>query len=134
MVWLSEAKIRRKCKIMLHGYKQFHYLHEKWWYLKTHCWRCWNKIWYFKLWIWQSTTERKEQKSYQMGQVQKSKWTLSRLRVKNSYLIDEGCEGKKAKGTKKRAIKRKLKFEDLKNCLEATQLENIINHLESSHR
>ena len=31
---------------------------------------------------------------------------------------------KKAKGTKTFAIKRKLKFEDYKNCLEATQLEN----------
>ena len=51
---------------------------------------------------------------------------------KKSYLIDEGCEGKKTKGTKKCVIKRNLKFEDFKNCLEATQLENIINHLESS--
>ena len=31
---------------------------------------------------------------------------------------------KKAKGTKKCVIKRKLKFENYKNCLEATQLEN----------
>ena len=37
---------------------------------------------------------------------------------------------KKAKGTKKCVIKRKLKFEDYKNCLEAAQIENIINHLE----
>ena len=29
-----------------------------------------------------------------------------------SYLIDEGSEDKKAKGTKKCVIKRKLKFED----------------------
>ena len=27
-------------------------------------------------------------------------------------------------------IKRKLKFENYENCLEATQLENKINHLE----
>ena len=27
-------------------------------------------------------------------------------------------------------MKRKLKFENYKNCLEATQLENKINHLE----
>ena len=31
---------------------------------------------------------------------------------------------------KKCVIKRKLKFEDYKNCLKATQLENKINHPE----
>ena len=46
------------------------------------------------------------------------------------YLIDNVSEDKKAKVTKKCVIKRKLKFEDYKNCLEATQLENKINHLE----
>ena len=39
---------------------------------------------------------------------------------------------KKAKSTKKCVIKRKLKFEDYKNCLEATQIENKINHLEEN--
>ena len=34
------------------------------------------------------------------------------------------------KGTKKCVIKRKLKFENYENCLEATQRENKINHLE----
>ena len=33
---------------------------------------------------------------------------------------------KKAKGTKKCVVKRKLKFEDYKHCLEPTQLENKI--------
>ena len=33
------------------------------------------------------------------------------------------------KRCKKYVIKRKLKFEDYKNCLEATQLEKKINHL-----
>ena len=37
---------------------------------------------------------------------------------------DDGSEDKKAKGTKKCTIKRKLKFENYKNCLEATQLDN----------
>ena len=37
---------------------------------------------------------------------------------------------KKAKGTKKYVIKTKLKFEDHKHCLEATQLENKENPLE----
>ena len=55
------------------------------------------------------------------------------LRAKTySYLIDDGSEDKKAKDTKKCVIKRKLKFEDYKNCLEATQLENKINHLDKN--
>ena len=40
-----------------------------------------------------------------------------------SYLIDNGTEDKKAKSSKKCIIKRKLKFENYENCLEATQLE-----------
>ena len=55
------------------------------------------------------------------------------LRAKTcSYLIDDGSEDKKVKGTKMCVIKRKLKFENYKNCLEATQLENKINHLEKN--
>ena len=54
-----------------------------------------------------------------------------RLRAKTYiYLIDDGSENKKAKVTKKCVIKRKIKFENYKNCLEATQLEKKINHLE----
>ena len=47
-------------------------------------------------------------------------------------MIDDGSEGKKAKGTKKCVIKRKRKFEDYTNCLEATQPENRINNLEKN--
>ena len=58
---------------------------------------------------------------------------FSGLRTKTySYLRDNGSADKKAKGIKKQVIKRKLKFEDYKNCLEATQLENKINHLENN--
>ena len=39
---------------------------------------------------------------------------------------------KKANGTKKCAIKRKLKFEIQKNCLEVTQTKNKINYLEKN--
>ena len=54
-----------------------------------------------------------------------------RLRAETySFLIDGGSEDKKAKDTKKYAIKRKLRFENYKNCLEATQPKNKINHLE----
>ena len=55
------------------------------------------------------------------------------LRVKAySYLKENNDEDKKAKGTKKCAIKRKLKFQDYKNCLEATLTEKKINHLEKT--
>ena len=55
------------------------------------------------------------------------------LRAKTySYWIDDGSENKKAKSRKKFVIKRKLKFENYKNCLEATQLDNKIKHLEKN--
>ena len=55
------------------------------------------------------------------------------LRTKTySYLKDNNNEDKKAKGTKKCVIKRKLKFQDYKNFLEAAQIENKINHSEKN--
>ena len=45
------------------------------------------------------------------------------------YLTDNNNRNKKAKGTKKCVIKRKLLFEDYKYCLEPTQLENKINQI-----
>ena len=55
------------------------------------------------------------------------------LRVETySYLIDDGSENKKAKGTKKCVIKRKLKFKYYKNCIEATKLDNKIKYLEKN--
>ena len=39
---------------------------------------------------------------------------------------------KKGKIIKKHGIKRKLKFENYKNCLEATQLDNKIKYLEKN--
>ena len=47
-------------------------------------------------------------------------------------MIDDGSEDKKAKDTKNCVIKRKLKFENDKNCLEATQLDNKIKYLEKN--
>ena len=53
------------------------------------------------------------------------------LRVKtDSYLIEDGREDKKAK-TQKTVIK-KIRSQNYKNCLEATQLENKINNLEKN--
>ena len=55
------------------------------------------------------------------------------LRAKTySYLKDSNYDDEKAKGTKKCAIKIKLKFEDYKNCLELDQAENKMNHLEEN--
>ena len=49
-----------------------------------------------------------------------------------SYLKDNNNEDKKAKGTKMWVMKRKIKSQDYKNCLEAAQFENKINHLQKN--
>ena len=51
-----------------------------------------------------------------------------------SYLTNDSDKNKKAKGMKRKkcVLKRKLKFEDYKSCLEATQLENKTNQLEKN--
>ena len=55
------------------------------------------------------------------------------LRAKTySYLKDRNDEGKKAKGTKSCVIIRKLKFQDYKNCLKASQVINTVNYLEKT--
>ena len=46
--------------------------------------------------------------------------------------MDDSSNDKKAEDTKKCVIKGKLKFEGYKNCLEANQLENEINHPEKN--
>ena len=46
------------------------------------------------------------------------------LRVKTySYLKENNNEDKKAKSAKECVIKRKLKFQDYKNCLKAAQID-----------
>ena len=55
------------------------------------------------------------------------------LRTKSySYLIADGNQDKKSKGTKKCVIKIKPEFESYKNCLEATHFVNKINYLEKN--
>ena len=49
-----------------------------------------------------------------------------------NYLKATMMKIKKVKGSKKSVIKRKLKFQDYKNCLVAAQIENKINHLEKN--
>ena len=57
--------------------------------------------------------------------------TVRTLRAQTySYLVDDGSEDKKARSTQKCVIKRKIKFENYKNCLEGNQLHNKINYLE----
>ena len=56
------------------------------------------------------------------GQIMKE---FAGLRAKAySYLKDHNDEDKKEKDTQKCVIKRKLRFQDYKNCLEAPQTEN----------
>ena len=55
------------------------------------------------------------------------------LRAKTySYLINCVSKDKKSKATKKCVIKTKLSFENYKNCLKATQLENKLSHQEKN--
>ena len=54
------------------------------------------------------------------------------LRTKTySYLITTAT--KKKQKAQKSVIKRKLKFENCKNCLEATEIQNKINYLEKKN-
>ena len=43
--------------------------------------------------------------------------------------MDDGKENKKSKDRRKCVIKWKLNFDNYKNCLEATELENKLNYL-----
>ena len=56
------------------------------------------------------------------GQIIK-KFVGLRAKAYSIYLKDNNDENKKEKGTKKCFIKRKVKFQDYKNCLEAAQIE-----------
>ena len=53
-----------------------------------------------------------------------------RLRASTySYLIDDGSEDEKAKGTKKYVIKTKYTFGKYSNCLEVTQIDYKNNEI-----
>ena len=56
------------------------------------------------------------------GQIIK-KFVGLRAKAYSIYLKDNNDEHKKEKGTKNCVIKRKVKFQDYKNCLEAAQIE-----------
>ena len=57
---------------------------------------------------------------------------LQAMNQTSRFSGNASSEDKKAKRTKKCVIKRKTKFENYKNCLEATQLESKMNHLEKN--
>ena len=66
------------------------------------------------------------------GQIMKK---IVGLRLKTySYLKDNNGQGKKAKLAKIYVIKKKLKFEDYKNCLKASQIINTVNYLEKNEK
>ena len=55
---------------------------------------------------------------------------ICQIKTKNLQLLNrDGGEDKKAKGKKNCVMKRKLKFEYCKNCIEAIQLDNEIDYL-----
>ena len=49
---------------------------------------------------------------------------------KLTFVYDNGNDYKKAKGTKRYVVKRKVTFQDYKNYLKASQIINIVNYLE----
>ena len=68
---------------------------------------------------------------YEFGQKIMTQFVALRANT-YSHLTDGSNEDEKAKDTKKRVIKTKLKIENYKNCLEVTQLENKVIHLEKN--
>ena len=60
----------------------------------------------------------------------KNKKVIGIIKDESDGKTDDNDEDKKPKNTKKCVVIRRLKFEDYKNYLKATQLENKINHLE----
>ena len=68
----------------------------------------------------------------QLGKIVMKKSVVLRAKT-YSYLIDDDTENKKAKETKKCVIQRNFKFENCKNCLEAIQFGNKINHLQKKN-
>ena len=56
---------------------------------------------------------------------------MLRLRAKSySYLIDTSSENRKKQKVQKSVMKRELKFQDYKNCLNAAKIDGKIKYLE----
>ena len=69
-------------------------------------------------------------KESQMGKIWQNLLHHEQKRIANRLNIDDSSDDKKAKDTRKYVIKGKFKFENYKNCVEATQLENKTSHLD----
>ena len=133
---LSKTVIMNLSKTLLYGYRQLSCSYKNRWYLQRYCRRWWSKIWHSNFELDRRLPKGKNKKVIELmkdelgGQIMKE---FVRLIAKSySYLKDSNDESKKAKDTKKCIIKRKIEFQDYKNCLEAAQIENIMNHLEKS--
>ena len=126
-VWLRKTKIQWKNELLLHEFEQIY---------------CTYKV------IAEDVENRFDTSNYKLDRLLSKGKTKKVIRITKdkldekimtkfvgvrsktyNYLIDGGSEDKKAKSTKKCFIKRKLKFENYKNCSEATQLENETNYL-----
>ena len=102
------------CKTLLYRYRQLHCSCKNRWYLQRYCRRCWNKIWDFNFEIDRPFLIGENKNVIALMNDELGEQIMKEfveIRAKTySYLID-----KKAKGTKKCIINRKLKFEDDKN-------------------
>ena len=113
LVWLCKTKIWWKSKILLYGYRQFHSLHKNRWYLGIYKDIAEN----VETRLDNSNYEldipfRQEKNKNVAGLMKDELWgkimtKFVGLRAKtNRYLIDDGSEDKKAKGTKTWVIKK----------------------------
>ena len=136
MVWLCKTKIWWKSKVVLYGYRQFHCIVKK-----DDIYKDISEYVETKFDALNYELERPLPKGKNKKVIGLIKGGLGRnimtkflgLRATTyTYLIDYSSENKKAKGTKKCAVKRELKFESYKSCFEATQLVNKINHPEKN--
>ena len=128
MVWLCKTKIWWKSKIVLYGYRQFHCIRKKTYIYKDIAEDVETRFDTSNYELDRPLQKEKKKKGIGLMKDESGRKIMTKfvgLRAKTySYLIENASEDKKAKATKKCVIKRKLKFENFKNCLEATQLEN----------
>ena len=114
-----------KMQTLLYGYRQLHCSCKSRWYLWRYC--SLNKEIDRPLPIGKNENVIGLMKEELGGQIMKK---FVGLKAKtNSYLKDNNDEDKKAKGTKRCVIKRKLKFKDYKKSLKVCQTENVIKYL-----
>ena len=111
MVLLYKTKVWWKCKTLFYGYRQIHCSFKKQKIL----------IKILQEMLKQDLTLQFLNQTYHFLKKKKSNWNNIRW-IRWTY------HGRH-KRHKKCVIKRKIKFQDYKNCLEATQIENKTNHL-----